>query len=118
MRVSRPDHPTSCGLFVPLSVAGALMMFVATAVNLYPVWLERQGIRGGGTGLNAQIPAVDGAARTEEYVPLTGLIDPHCGDQCTDPAQTKTGGCGLVELYSHVYTASSKQCHQSIYCCT
>lgn len=65
-------------------------MVVAATVNLFPAWvLERPAEST--VSLSAE-PVAD--ATTQVYMPrLTGLIDPHSGDNGTDPAQTTTGGC-------------------------
>lgn len=96
MRVPQPDHPTSCGLFAPLGVACAVMFVVAGTVNLFPAWMERQENRGE-VALDARMAVSD--AMPEDYVPLSGLIDPHNGDFGTDPARTFTGMYNRGELF-------------------
>lgn len=84
MRLTRPDEPTSRSLLAPLCAAAGLLVVIAATVNLFPAWvLDTPG--------DSTV-----ALRTQQlaatyYVPLTGLIDPHNGDNGTDPAQTTTG---------------------------
>lgn len=95
VELMRPEELTSRGLLAPLVVAGSVLVVVAAAVNLLPA-LRNSASWEGSVALSAELPAgdVDVAAEAAyQYMPLTGLIDPHNGDNGTDPAQTTTGAC-------------------------
>eukprot|EP00752_Nemacystus_decipiens_P016488 g14739.t1 len=76
-----------------------LLVIVAAAVSLLPAWVLDRPPEGTEVSLSDESPVVDtaagvgAAAATDVYVPLTGLIDPHNGDNGTDPAQTTTDEC-------------------------
>lgn len=92
MRITRPDEPTSRGLLAPLVAAASLLVVIAATVNLFPAWLLDTPAESTEVSLSAESPAIaDAGAAADVYVPLTGLIDPHNGDNGTDPAQTTTG---------------------------
>lgn len=95
MRITRPDEPTSRGLLAPLVAAASLLVVIAATVNLFPALLLDTPAESTEVSLSAESPAVADAgaagAASDVYVPLTGLIDPHNGDNGTDPAQTTTG---------------------------
>lgn len=93
MRITRPDEPTSRSLLGPLVAAASLLVVIAATVNLFPAWLLDRPAESTEVSLSAEPPVADAAAATDVYVPLTGLIDPHNGDNGTDPAQTTTGAC-------------------------
>lgn len=88
---SRSDydyHPSSRGLLLPLVAALGVLVLTATAVvDIFPRWLEEDRA--------ATTPPVthlsSGVEFDVQYSQYTGLIDPHNGDNGTDPAQTTTG---------------------------
>ena len=96
MQITRPDAPTSRGLLAPLLAAASLLVVIAATVNLFPGWVLDRPAESTEVSLIAESPVAEAAATTDEYVPLTGLIDPHNGDNGTDPAQTTTGTCNFL----------------------
>lgn len=100
--LGRPDHPTARGLLLPLIAALGILALTAASFSLFPRWLL-----GGENKESSVADASSSSARLGMYsvkessvadpglgLPsYSGLIDPHNGDNGTDPAQTTTGKC-------------------------
>lgn len=90
LRPERPDHPSSRGLLLPLFVALGILLLTAASVDLFPKWLAKGKV---------EVRTVSGLSTRPQLDPrYSGLIDPHNGDNGTDPAQTTTGEAGSYFL--------------------
>ncbi|CAM9210341.1 unnamed protein product [Ectocarpus fasciculatus] len=110
LKMTRSSHPSLPSLSGPLCCACGIFAFVLLAsVNLFPAQQrseksspEPEMVAATTTTATAATTAAarvdsaddaDGATAVHAYVPLSGLIDPHNGDNGTDPAQTITVEC-------------------------
>lgn len=80
---SRPDHPTAKGLLLPLLAALGIFGFTVASITLLPKRL--------GASRVDQNDVVDLSAGQGRVPWYQDLVDPHNGDNGTNPAQTTTG---------------------------